>query len=548
MEARSRAVNFRRNDIETKSVLVVDDFADMRSMVRNMLQSAAVTDIDVARNGEEAIGAIEEKRYDIVLCDYNLGSGKNGQQVLEEVRHRELIGPAAIFVMITAENTFEMVMGAVEYEPDSYMTKPFTKDLLKSRLEKLIARKKDLQDVDAAVVRRDFEKAIGLLDAKIARKPRNLGQLMKLKAELCLRAADYETAGAIYQEVLAARDMPWARLGLGKVYHATGRFEDARDEFEALLQQNQRFTAAYDWLARTLQALEQPDQAQQVLQQAVSLSPKAILRQQALGELALKNDDIETAEKALVQAVRLGRHSVYKAPATHATLARVKARTGSAEEGRKILQGMQREFPDDPEAELHAAMADSAIHLQEGDGDAARASLARATGLYRQLGEGVDPETTLLLARTCGQAGDTGAARELLQQAVRDNHAEEAFLKQVGEVVGELKLEADAETFVSEIRREIVKLNNEGVELARAGKLQQAVGLFEEAVTRMPNNKVINLNAARVLIMYMKRQGIEKSMLTRTRGLLNRVKALDPESQTLRKVQRMFRELVADHG
>jgi len=548
MEAHPRSVNFRRHDIETKKVLVVDDFGDMRSMVKNMLQSAAVTDIDLARNGEEAIEAIGEKRYDIILCDYNLGPGKNGQQVLEEIRHRELIGVGAIFVMITAENTFDMVMGAVEYEPDSYMTKPFTKDLLKARLEKQIARKKDLEDVDAAVGQRDFEKAIKLLDEKIARQPRNIGQLIKLKAELSFRAADYAGAGAIYQQVLAARDMPWARLGLGKVHFASGRFTDAKSAFEELLQQNKRFTAAYDWLARTLQALEAPTEAQIVLEQAVALSPKAILRQQTLGELALKNEDMNAAEKALLQAVKLGRHSVYKAPSTYATLARVKARTSSAEEGRKVLQGMQREFPGDSEAELHAAMAGSVIHQQEGDDIAARADLSRATRLYQHLGDGAAADITLTLARTCGQMGDTDTARELLQQAVRNNHAEEAFLKQVGDVFGELGLDIDPDTFISEIRREIIKLNNEGVELARAGKLQEAVGLFDEAVTRMPNNKVVNLNAARVLIMSMKQQGKQEAMLTRVRGFLNRVKSLDPESQNLRKVQQMFRGLVGDNG
>ncbi len=90
---------------------------------------------------------MRRRAYDVVLCDYNLGEGMDGQQVLEEAKHRRLVGYATVFVMITAENTMEMVMGAMEYKPDDYLTKPFNKELLKSRLEKLVARKRDLVPV-----------------------------------------------------------------------------------------------------------------------------------------------------------------------------------------------------------------------------------------------------------------------------------------------------------------------------------------------------------------------------------------------------------------
>lgn len=65
-----------RNRIQ--SLLVVDDFGDMRGMLRSMLSSIGVAEIDTAINGREAIEALERKRYDVILCDYNLGPGKTG--------------------------------------------------------------------------------------------------------------------------------------------------------------------------------------------------------------------------------------------------------------------------------------------------------------------------------------------------------------------------------------------------------------------------------------------------------------------------------------
>ena len=131
-------------DLSNKRFLIIDDFGDMRTMIRHMIESYGATEIDMASNGKEAVRLMARHRYDIVLCDYNLGEGQDGQQILEEARHRRLIGLAALFIMITAENTSQMVMGAVEYYPDDYLSKPFNKLVLKTRLERLLARKGDL--------------------------------------------------------------------------------------------------------------------------------------------------------------------------------------------------------------------------------------------------------------------------------------------------------------------------------------------------------------------------------------------------------------------
>jgi tetratricopeptide (TPR) repeat protein len=535
--------NFKRHEIESKIFLVVDDFGDMRGMLRSMLSSIGVAEIDTAINGREAIDALERKRYDVILCDYNLGPGKNGQHVLEEARHRHLIGLDAVFVMITAENTREMVMGAVEYEPDSYLTKPFSKDLLKSRLEKLVIKRQDLHEVETAVSAREFERAVRMLDEKIAAKPKNLGELTKQKAEILYRAGEYDQASGVYEKVLSVREMPWARLGLGKVYFSTGRLEEAAIIFEGLLQENERFTAAYDWLARTLQSLDRGREAQDVLQRAVGLSPKAILRQRALGELAMKNGDNKVAEQALSQAVKLGRNSVYKAPGIYANLARVKSRCGDGKAGLKILDNMEKEFKGAEASQLHAAMVRGAIYQNLGDQAEAGVWMWQANELYESMGPQVSADLTLEMARSYGELGDTDKAQSMLKHAVRNNHSDQELLLKVEGLIGELDLGLDPKSFVSDIRREIVKLNNQGVAMAKAGQLREAVVLFSEAVTAMPSNKVVNLNAARVMIMDMRKRGIERDQMGQVRELLDRVRKLDPEGPALRRVQTMFQDL-----
>ena len=64
-------------NLNGKSVLIVDDFPQMRSMLRSMIQSYGAKDIQQAANGEEAVEMMDGHRFDIIFCDYNLGEGKS---------------------------------------------------------------------------------------------------------------------------------------------------------------------------------------------------------------------------------------------------------------------------------------------------------------------------------------------------------------------------------------------------------------------------------------------------------------------------------------
>ena len=78
-------------DFSDKTFLIIDDFEGMCSMLRDILRGcgANLNAIETAPNGGAAIGLLERRKFDIVLCDLNLGPGRNGQQVLEEAKFRD---------------------------------------------------------------------------------------------------------------------------------------------------------------------------------------------------------------------------------------------------------------------------------------------------------------------------------------------------------------------------------------------------------------------------------------------------------------------------
>ncbi len=537
-----------RLDFSDKRFLIIDDFGDMRSMLRHMVESYGVTRIDTAATAKEALRLMERHPYDVVLCDYNLGEGQDGQQLLEEAKHRRLIQFATVFMMLTAENTMQMVMGAVEYYPDDYLSKPFNKHTLRQRLEKIMLRKQDLLAVDKLVQKGELEQAIEECDRRIARKPRNLREFQKLKGELCLRLGRYEAAEMLYREVLAERSVPWARLGLGQVYFHTGRLEAARDCFQEIVAENQHHMEAHDWLARTLEALGEAEAAQACLEQAARLSPKAIQRQMALGDLALRRKDFACAARAFKKAVKLGEHSVYKSPANYSKQAQAMIHTSGKKDALRVLKKLRQDFPHDDEARLHAALAENAVYDALGRQDESRAAYDEACKLFEAHAGQWPAELVLEMSKTHIANGDENRGKELIKGLVRNHHEDEALLQRVQEAFSDLGMAEEGRALISDNRNKVVQLNNQGVRLVQEGRLEEAISLFEEALQDLPANKTINMNTAMVLLKYMEKHGRHDGYLGQVRRCLDMLREHASPGSGLEQLQERYNRIVKSHA
>ena len=531
-------------DLASKTYLVIDDFADMRSMLRSMLVAYGVTNIDMAGNGKDAIKMLGKKIYDVVLCDYNLGEGKDGQQVLEEGKDKGFIPYSTAFLMITAENTMEMVMGAVEYLPDDYLSKPFNKDMLRSRLEKVIIRKDDLHGIVKLLKKEKFEDAIALCDDKIAQNPRNLTELLKLKAEILLRTESFADAAAIFEGVLAKRDAPWAMLGLGKVRYFTHDYEEAKKIFQKIIDANKTHMEAYDWLAKSVEALGDRRQALDVLAKATEISPKSIVRQMELGNLAVKENELGVAAKAFKKAVHVGCNSIYQTPSNYTKLAKILSKT-SGKEALSFLTKLRKDYGRDDEANLHAAISESLVMKELGRDREAQKAYAEASRLYENSGGDKDNDVALEMANACLVNGDKEKGLVMLQSLVKNHHQDEKLLAQVQEVFAAVGLEDEGQELINKAIQEVVKLNNTGTQLAKSGKLEEAINFLDKAVRNMPDNSTINMNIANVMMMHMKANGKSDNYLLKVRQYLERVRRLDPGNENYRKLNAAYERFLA---
>ena len=527
--------------LRTKAVLVVDDFQNMRSTIKRMLQSIGVDDVDLSANGRDALGQMAKRRYDIVFCDYNLGEGPDGQQVLEEARHHRLIGVATLFVMITAENTKEMVMGAVECRPDDYLTKPFTKDLLKKRLERLLQKKQQFRAIEEAIDGKELQKAIALCDAAISVGPRNVNELLRVKAGLLIDVGSLEKAEAICQQVLAQRSMPWAHYALARIRYLGKNYPEASDILEGLLEEHGTHTESYDLLAECLLRQGMDKEAQEVLASAVRLSPRAIQRQEALGKLASKNEDYSTAESAFRRAVGLGHHSVHRSAEHYTRLAKVQLHSASGREAAKTLKRLRKDFSGDESAMLQAAITESDVHKESGNEELAKKSFADAVALYERIDEALPIEATIEMGKQFIAFGDKEKGLALIQDVVRNHHESEEVRAIAQAAFKNTDYEDEGNRLINDAHREVAKLNNKGVSLFQEGNIDESISLFTKAAEKLPGNCVVNLNAALVMLKKLKATGGgDAAPMGDIRRYLDRVEKIDPKNRTYLELRKAY--------
>ena len=113
-------------------ILSVDDFSTMRRIVRNLLKQLGYYNVDEAENGDAALELIREKKYGLIISDWNM-PGKSGIELLREVRNDPELKDIP-FLMVTAEAEKENVLEAMQAGVSNYILKPFTAKILEEKL------------------------------------------------------------------------------------------------------------------------------------------------------------------------------------------------------------------------------------------------------------------------------------------------------------------------------------------------------------------------------------------------------------------------------
>lgn len=525
--------------LRDKRILIVDDLVEARSSLKKMLTILGASQPDTATDGREAIEFIMDRDYDIVLSDYNLGKGKDGQQILEEARYANRLRASALFILVTGENALDMVMGALEYEPDNYITKPFTLNMLRERLIRIMTIKEQLQPVDEAIDARDNMLAISRAESLLGKNKKLLLPLTRSLGKLYIREKRYQDALDIYSSLLNNRSISWARLGQAICIHYLGDSKSALALIDQTLIAHPLYVQCYDWSARILRSLGRNEEAQKQLQKAVTISPKAVLRQMELGRIAYENGDFPVAEAAFEQAMKLGRHSCYKSSKNYlqfAQCARQLLKPGDSREQRaradrafKAIEELRQDYAGQRAVMFETCIVEGKTYGVLKNEDKARASANRAEELLAQMPNATS-EHKLQMTEAFIDTSQHVKAKKLIKKLRAEGLENDGIEK--------LQLLEDSLNRVA-IREYTAELNDRGVRHYEKSEYAEAVKVFDEAASYEEAGISVLLNAIQAKISLIENTQVDVSHLKDCHRYFQRIGPMGDQDERFERYERL---------
>ena len=533
------------------SVLIVDPNPGMRASLHNMLNQSSITKIDYAVSSGTAIRQLGKKSFDIILCEYDLGSGsgdngQDGQQLLEDLRHHKLIGQWTIFIMLTSEGVYSKVISAAELTPTDYVLKPFTVDVLLQRINKAVERRNVFLPVYQLIGVGSLRKAMEACVESEEKYPRYAIDFARLRAELHVAQDEQAEAALIYQTILMTRPIGWAHLGLARCQFGLQRYAEAQQTLEELVEQNPKFMAAYDLLAKTHEALGQAITAKKILEDAVAISPHMVRRLRHLGEVAFETGDVTVAEKAFKQVVAKAKYSEFRDPEDHVNLVKALVKKGDANQASGVIRDLERSLRGNANTEACRAIAAGLLLEMTGNITGAAAELTTAVNAIG-MSRGLSTNLKVGLVHSCLKNKLDKEASDLMVNLMNDTDSGVSMddAVEVFEKAGRHDLaQGMGETIVKQVEDLII----DAAEKRDQGDLRAAVDTLSGALRKAPANMSLLPAAASAMLKQLDDLGWEAPLGEQCGLLIDRMRKIDPGHPSLETLLAQYSSTQRKYG
>jgi len=491
-----------------KNILIIDDQKPFQIMLRGMLKDLGVDTISVAQSGEAAIIECGKNRYDILFIDYNLGDGRNGRQLFEEIKERKLIPDPSICLLVTGESQATTVVGALEVLPDDYIVKPFSQNLLLQRVAKSWLKKQVFVPFYISMNANDYENALVVIDDIIENYPRYKATSNKYKAQVLFELERYSELSDYLDESLEKKRLNWALIFKSKILKEEKKYLPAIKFAKEAVLQSKMNLEAYDVITDCYLAKGDIEQAYDWVRSGIEKSPFSVPRQYKLSAVAKLNNDFESSIKACNQVVDLTSYSFkkdYRHLLNH--IRNIIDIVDLEDDDKK-----KRKFNQHALYVLQQSKRDSSSFTDLNQEDFEQLCLARLDSV-----NGLNLKAKKSFSELTNKFNDTDFQfpADLLADSISlmlkigefDNALE--YVNQIKELDIELddftkKMIIDAQDMAKDQITSVKLLNKKGIEAFTHGNFKEANDLFEKSLIIAPMNTGSALNLAQALIELMK--------------------------------------------
>jgi len=297
-------------DIETMTILIVDDMKSMRLTLRKMLRNLGIgKELFFADNGKSGLLALKNHFCDLLIVDWNMPE-MNGSQMLANLRRDKEIRDIPV-IMVTAENERDVVADAAEYEVEGYLLKPLTLDALDTKIKSVIEAvnhpekaKIHLLEARACEEAGNIEGAIDETRKALGLKP-NASRILRKLGLLYLEAKKAEIGEKCLQKAVAVNPQDTiSRNHLAKLYINKRNFKQAAQLYMEILSFSTRYFDSAVHLGETLLINGFRTEARTLFSRIISKSRFNRVLQEKIMNICLDNQEYEYVAKIVTEAIK----------------------------------------------------------------------------------------------------------------------------------------------------------------------------------------------------------------------------------------------------
>ncbi len=520
--------------IQDKTVLIIDDMPDARQTLRNMLSVCDLKKIKESGNATEAAKVLENHKIDIVLSDYNLGPGRDGQQLYEELMERRLVNESTIYLMITGERSYESVVRAAELAPDDYVLKPFTPAIIYSRIERAFIKKSSLLPVIERMLESKWEEAVAECDRQLTDtpKPKYPLELFRMKGECLLELNRLDDAQTLYEQILASYKLAWADYGIARIARKRGKLLLAATRLQHVVEDAPYFIKARDELAEVYEELGDLEKASQVLEKANEVSPNNVRRQKKLAKAAFLTGKLALAEKVLNNIVENCRFSISHDPSDYSLLSKAMSLQGKSEAAFEKLNEAVKFFGESSQTKVTKLAGQANLYFGANQRDKSFAAFSKAKDTYEKEEPELAEQVLMDLAEISVKHGDVEFCNRLLEKLPKGDAfsglAQAKMIMAMFERAGRSDL---AEGLVSAGKKEVLALNDQAVMSARNKNYDEALPIIRKAAQAVPDDLKVLGNMVKVLMAMVRDRGWSEALNTEILEGMDMVELISPDME-----------------
>jgi len=372
-----------------------------------------------------------EAPIDVVICGRFDDGLADGGPVLERIRAERLMPPVSALVAITADRTPRALVGLAANGADACMLRPFTVEALVERMQAVLARKRPLEPVLAALQAGEWQSAL-----EAAHRVRGVTDAVRRAAlrAVCERLIDEREptkAEQVLQQARSLGSQPWMRLALARIRSLLGDADTAQVLLDELARECPEFIATWEARANVEAGRGDFAKALQYLEEATILAGPSAGRLRRTGEMATRAGDLNAAQRCFDRLLEHGDAAGLLSAEDFAGTVAVLLRQGKFERAASVTAEFRRSRLAPDEAELVGRVVECRRAQTQGRLLRAEAALDALLQAYGRCATELSIASALLVLEACLDLGADRDARTVAQAITLSDRADEALVRRI---------------------------------------------------------------------------------------------------------------------